>query len=75
MDWTELSKKSRVLAMYLIIIDKDRCTGSGACVSICPVDVFELIENKAELVNAGDCVGCQSCIEVCEAEAITITEL
>jgi NAD-dependent dihydropyrimidine dehydrogenase PreA subunit len=61
--------------MYLIIIDKDRCTGSGPCVSICLVDVFELIENKAEPVNAEDCIGCQNCIEVCEPEAIDISDL
>lgn len=33
------------------------------------MDVFEIIEAKAESVNAGDCNRCESCIEVCEPEA------
>jgi len=61
--------------MYLIIVDKDHCTGCEACVNVCPMEVFELIEDKAEPINAGDCVGCKSCIEVCEPEAIDISEL
>jgi NAD-dependent dihydropyrimidine dehydrogenase PreA subunit len=61
--------------MYLIVVDEDRCTGCGACVSICPADVFTMIEDKADPINASDCTGCRSCIEVCEPESLDISEL
>jgi NAD-dependent dihydropyrimidine dehydrogenase PreA subunit len=56
-------------------VDIEKCTGCGECVDICPVDVFEIQDEKSVPVNADECVGCESCIEVCEHEAITVTEI
>ena len=50
-----------------------RCRGE--CVDICPVEVYELQNEKSVPVNAEECVGCESCIEVCEQEAITVREV
>jgi NAD-dependent dihydropyrimidine dehydrogenase PreA subunit len=61
--------------MWQVTVDKDVCTGCGECVEICPVEVFELIDDKSEPVNADECIGCESCVEVCEDEAITIEEI
>ncbi len=61
--------------MYEIKIDKEKCTGCGECVDICPEEVLGLVEDKSEPVNADECVGCESCVEVCEHEAITVTEM
>ena len=61
--------------MWQVTVDKDVCTGCGECVEICPVEVFELIDDKSEPVNADECMGCESCVEVCEDEAITIEEI
>ena len=55
-------------------IDLDKCTGCGECVEVCPVEVFELEDEKSEPVNAEECLGCESCVEVCEYEAITVEE-
>jgi len=60
--------------MYLVEVDNDKCIGCGECVEVCPVDVFELQEEKAVPVNADECLGCESCVEVCEQEAVTVTE-
>jgi len=60
--------------MYQVTVDNDRCIGCGECVEVCPVDVFELQEEKAAPVNAEECLGCDSCVEVCEQEAITVEE-
>ncbi|MBW1770973.1 MAG: 4Fe-4S binding protein [Deltaproteobacteria bacterium] len=60
--------------MFVPAVDKDKCTGCGECVEVCPVEVFELEDEKSEPVNADECLGCESCIEVCEAEAITVEE-
>ena len=36
--------------------DKDCCTGCGECVEICPVGVWEIVDDKSEAVNADECV-------------------
>lgn len=61
--------------MYEITVDHEKCTGCGECVDICPVEVYELQDEKSIPVNAEECVGCESCIEVCEQEAITVKEV
>ena len=61
--------------MYEITVDNDKCIGCGECVDICPVEVYELQNEKSVPVNAEECVGCESCIEVCEQEAITVREV
>jgi NAD-dependent dihydropyrimidine dehydrogenase PreA subunit len=61
--------------MWQVTVDKDVCTGCGECVEVCPVEVFELIDDKSEPVNADECMGCESCIEVCEDGAITVEEI
>lgn len=61
--------------MWQVTVDKDICTGCGECVEVCPVEVFELIDDKSEPVNADECMGCESCLEVCEDGAITIEEI
>jgi NAD-dependent dihydropyrimidine dehydrogenase PreA subunit len=60
--------------MYEIKVDVEKCTGCEECVNVCPVDVFEIKDEKSVPVNAEECIGCESCIEVCEQDAITVTE-
>ena len=60
---------------YKLEVDSEKCIGCGECVDICPVDVYEIQDEKSVPVNADECVGCESCIEVCEHDAITVTEI
>ncbi|MEW5722047.1 MAG: ferredoxin [Thermodesulfobacteriota bacterium] len=60
---------------WRVEVDKDKCVGDENCVEVCPVDVFEMVDGKAEPVNADECLGCESCVEVCEEGAITVTEV
>lgn len=53
-----------------IEIDEDKCTGDGECVSACPVNVFELVEGKAHVININDCTECCACIDACPVDAI-----
>ncbi|MHA1605249.1 MAG: ATP-binding protein [Candidatus Freyarchaeota archaeon] len=53
-----------------IKIDHDKCTGCGTCVDDCPVDVFELVNEKSEAVRVEDCTECCTCVEGCPEEAI-----
>ncbi|MBW1981719.1 MAG: 4Fe-4S binding protein [Deltaproteobacteria bacterium] len=61
--------------MWQITVDKEKCVGDGECVDVCPVDVYDLVEGKAEPERADECLGCESCVEVCPVEAITVEEV
>ena len=61
--------------MYEITVDNNKCIGCGEGVDVCPVEVYELQNEKSVPVNAEECVGCESGIEVCLQEAITVREI
>jgi ferredoxin len=48
---------------------KDKCTGCGDCVKVCPVEAIKLKDGKA-VIDAGECIECDACIDECPAEAI-----
>jgi NAD-dependent dihydropyrimidine dehydrogenase PreA subunit len=52
--------------MYTIEVDVEKCIGCGDCVDVCPVDVYEMQDEKSVPVNAEECIGCESCVEACE---------
>ena len=60
---------------YEVVVDPEKCEGCEECIEVCPVDVYELQDDKSVPVNAEECLGCESCVEVCEHEAITVTEV
>ena len=61
--------------MYAVEVNVEKCIGCEECVNVCPVDVYEMQDEKSVPVNADECIGCESCIEVCEQDAITVTEV
>ena len=61
--------------MYKVAVDKEKCVGCEECVNVCPVDVYEMQDDKSVPVNVEECIGCESCVDVCEQEAITVTEV
>jgi NAD-dependent dihydropyrimidine dehydrogenase PreA subunit len=60
---------------YEVEVDADKCEACEECIEVCPVDVFEMEDDKSVPVNAEECLGCESCVEVCDTEAITVTEI
>ena len=54
-----------------VTIDKEKCTGCGACVDACPVDALELADDKAK-VDPETCIDCGTCVDECPVEAITL---
>ena len=55
-------------------VDKEKCIGCGACISICPKEVFELKDDKAVVVKPEDCIECNSCVTSCSVETIKMVE-
>jgi NAD-dependent dihydropyrimidine dehydrogenase PreA subunit len=59
---------------YGVQVDQDACSGCELCIETCPMDVYEIKDEVAIPINAGDCLGCESCIIVCDQDAITISD-
>src|SRR3989304_1865006 len=53
-----------------ILIDIEKCTGCGSCVTACPFGIIELTDDKARVKDG--CTLCGACKEVCGFDAITI---
>ncbi|HID16664.1 TPA: ferredoxin family protein [Candidatus Bathyarchaeota archaeon] len=64
-----------------VAVDQDICNGDEICVSVCPVNVFEMIESpghstsekKSDPVREGECIQCMACEIQCPTQAIKIT--
>ncbi|MEG0378763.1 MAG: nitroreductase family protein, partial [Eubacterium sp.] len=57
----------------MIVIDKNKCIGCGACVDDCfPMDI-KMKDGTAEAANT-TCIKCGHCIAVCPEEAVTLTD-
>jgi len=56
------------------IVDQNKCTGCGTCVSSCPQGVLELQGGKAVVANEEACIGCRVCESVCPEGAITVRD-
>ena len=50
-------------------IDLEKCGICGACVGVCPNNVFELLENCIKI--KGTCEKCNNCIFVCPLGALS----
>jgi NAD-dependent dihydropyrimidine dehydrogenase PreA subunit len=60
---------------FIPTVDAEKCAGCEECVDVCPVEVFEMENDKSVVVEPDECLGCESCVEVCEEGAITVEEI
>jgi NAD-dependent dihydropyrimidine dehydrogenase PreA subunit len=60
--------------MVSVKVNKEKCSGDAICVSICPVSVFELKDDKAVPVREQDCILCMACVAQCPEQAIEVKE-
>jgi len=58
--------------MALLDINREECTGCGACVSVCPFGALSLVDNIA-VVN-DQCTACGACLDVCPVSALSLPE-
>jgi nitroreductase/NAD-dependent dihydropyrimidine dehydrogenase PreA subunit len=57
-----------------VIIDRQKCTGCGICISLCPYQVISLRDGRAEHSGA-PCFFCDHCRAACPAGAIDLVGL
>lgn len=55
-----------------IALDKDKCTGCGRCLQVCPRNVFALRERKAVIIDRDLCIECGACQRNCEWNALAV---
>ena len=55
-------------------VNAAKCTGCGACVQVCPVNVYKMKGKKSVVVNASACIGCRACESSCPAGAIKVDD-
>ena len=53
-----------------IKIDKEKCTGCGDCVDVCPVEAISVENGK--VVISEECVDCGACVSTCKNEALSL---
>ena len=51
---------------------KQKCTGCGACVNVCPHAVFKMNGGRADMVDHDKCMECGACLRNCPAGAIIV---
>ncbi|MCS3924825.1 4Fe-4S binding protein [Methanosalsum natronophilum] len=55
-----------------IIRDEDECIECGACISVCPVDVFSFEADWSLKVEQEKCIQCGTCIQMCPHNALSL---
>jgi len=74
---TILSQEELEIDPIIAAVDEDLCSGCGICVSVCPYNAIERIEEDVNgkkvihvKVNEGLCQGCGTCVSACPSGAI-----
>jgi NAD-dependent dihydropyrimidine dehydrogenase PreA subunit len=55
-------------------LDWEKCTGCGMCAEVCPHEVFEIADWKANIIDKDACMECGACARNCPVNAITVKQ-
>ena len=53
-------------------LDKEKCTGCGMCLEVCPHEVFKMNTRRVEIQNRDACMECGACSRNCPFDAIAV---
>lgn len=56
-----------------VIMDEERCTQCGACITICPTGAFYMDKKTMKVIfDATKCIACELCVSGCPPRAMKI---
>ena len=55
-----------------IIRDEELCIHCGACISLCPTNVFRFNENHEVIIEERLCLHCGICVKACPVKALRL---
>jgi len=55
-----------------IKLDREKCTGCGACLDVCPHELLKMDGGKAVLADRDACMECGACKMNCPSGAIEV---
>jgi len=53
-------------------LNKEKCTGCGMCMVVCPHAVFAMNNGRIQIENKDACMECGACAKNCPTEALTV---
>ena len=60
--------------MVEVKVDLEKCDGCSTCIDTCPVEVFEMKDDKSIPIKQEECLVCKACEVQCPNTAIEIIE-
>ncbi|MDQ7778901.1 MAG: NADH-quinone oxidoreductase subunit NuoF [Planctomycetota bacterium] len=60
-------------ALISYSISKEKCTGCGACVKVCPAEAISGEKKKPHALSPAKCIKCGACEETCKFGAVLVT--
>ena len=51
---------------------EEKCTGCGVCANVCPHQLFEIRNGKANIIDKDLCIECGACSKNCQFGALTV---
>jgi len=66
---TILSTDTIVVGGNISAIDKNRCSGCGVCITLCPYQAIDFDKDQKAVVNEALCKGCGICVSSCRSGA------
>ncbi|MBQ8974463.1 MAG: 4Fe-4S binding protein, partial [Oscillospiraceae bacterium] len=58
----------------IVLIDRDKCNGCGACAEACHEGAIGMVDGKAQLLRDDYCDGLGDCLPACPTGAISFEE-
>ncbi|MCE4607858.1 MAG: 4Fe-4S dicluster domain-containing protein [Caldisphaeraceae archaeon] len=59
---------------FSVIIDRDRCTGCGNCVAVCPYGMITIDRIERKAIKCDLCGGDPQCVKACPEKALVYAE-